>query len=159
MTDRSFTVSFTVAETPEAVFAAVNNVRGWWSEEIEGNTDKVGGLFRYHFRDLHRCTMKVMELVPAKKVAWHVLDNYFSFTKDKIGWTGSDIVFEIAGNGNRTDLRFTHHGLVPEDECYAACSDGWSTYIKTSLRDLIVTGKGRPNLGEPLTETERALVR
>lgn len=157
MTDRSFTTTFTVAATPEAVFAAVNNVRGWWSQEIEGDTDKAGGVFWYHFRDLHRCTMKVTELVPGRRVAWHVLDNFFSFTEDKSEWTGTDIAFEIARKGDKTELCFTHHGLVPEEECYAACSDGWSTYIKKSLRDLIVTGKGQPNVGEPVTETERAL--
>jgi uncharacterized protein YndB with AHSA1/START domain len=159
MTDRNFTVSFTVAESPEDVFAAINNVRGWWSEEIEGLTDKVGGVFWYHFKHLHRCTVKVTDLVPGKRVAWHVLDNTFSFTRDKTEWTGTDVVFEITGKGSKTELRFIHQGLVPEDECYEACSDGWSTYIKKSLRNLIATGKGRPNVGEPATETERALVR
>lgn len=157
MTDRSFTVDFTVAASPEAVFAAINNVRGWWSEEIEGQTDKMGGVFWYHFKDLHRSTIKVTTLVPCEKVAWHVLDNFFSFTKGTNGWTDTDVVFEIVRKGKQTEVRFTHIGLVPEDECYDACSDGWSTYINKSLRDLILTGKGRPNVGEAVTETERAL--
>src|SRR5512135_3213605 len=130
MNDQNFTTTFTVDQSPEEAFAAINNVRGWWSEEIEGSTDKLGEEFKYHFKDVHRCTMKITELVPDKKVVWHVLDNYFSFTKDK------------------TEIRFTHVGLVPQYECYNACSDGWSTYISGSLRDLITTGKGQPNVGE-----------
>ncbi|PWB82932.1 MAG: ATPase [Methylocystaceae bacterium] len=158
MTDRSFTVTFIVDQTPDAVFKAVINVRGWWSEAIEGATDHAGGVFWYHFQDLHRCTMQVTELTPGRKVVWRVLDNYFSFTKDSREWTGTGITFDIAAKGDKTELRFTHHGLVPEEECYAACSDGWGTYITKSLRDLIVTGKGNPNVGAAVTETERALV-
>jgi hypothetical protein len=47
---------------------------------------------------------------------------------------------------------------VPEYECYDACSDGWSTYIKGSLKDLIMTGKGQPNVGQAMTYHERELV-
>ena len=43
---------------------------------------------------------------------------------------------------------FTHVGLAPDDECYEACSDAWGSYIKHSLRSLITTGKGQPNVKE-----------
>ena len=158
MKDHSFTTAFTVSQTPDAAFAAITNVRGWWSEDIDGSADKVGAEFTYRFRDIHRCTMKITELVPGKKVAWRVMDNYFNFTKDTREWTGTDIVFDISSKGDKTEVRLTHHGLVPEYECYEACRDGWSTYIKGSLRDLIAKGKGQPNLGEPLTDHERELV-
>ena len=35
MTDNNFTTTITVDQTPEAAFAAINNVRGWWSQEIK----------------------------------------------------------------------------------------------------------------------------
>jgi uncharacterized protein YndB with AHSA1/START domain len=157
MSDRSLTLTFTVDQSPEQVFAAINNARGWWSQEIEGPTDKLGGEFDYHYRDVHRSKIKVTELTPGKRVAWHVLDNYFSFTKNKKEWTGTDILFDIARKGGKTEVRFTHQGLVPEEECYEACSQGWGTYINASLRDLIAKGKGQPNVGEPMTEAERVL--
>ena len=34
------------------------------------------------------------------------------------------------------------------DECFEACSDAWGGYIKGSLRSLIATGKGQPNVKE-----------
>jgi hypothetical protein len=55
------------------------------------------------------------------------------------------MVFEIGKKGNKTQLRFTHLGLVPDYECYEMCRDGWSNYIQNSLRSLIATGKGQPN--------------
>jgi hypothetical protein len=158
MNDHNFTIAFTISQTPEAAFAAITNVRGWWSEEIEGRTDKLGAEFNYHFRDIHRCKLKITELIPGKKVVWRVLDNYFNFTNDETEWTGTDIIFDISKKGDKTEVRFTHQGLVPEYECYDACSDGWSTYINGSLRDLIAKGKGQPNIGEPMTGHERELV-
>jgi hypothetical protein len=154
---QSFSTSFTVVQTPEEVFAAVNHVRGWWSEEIEGDTDKVGAEFAYHFKDIHYCKIKIVEFIPNQRVVWQVLDNYFSFTQDKTEWKDTKIRFEIVKKDDKTELQFIHLGLVPQYECYDACSDGWSTYIKGSLRSLIMTGKGQPNVGESITESERAL--
>lgn len=145
MTDQNYTTTFTVDQSPAEVFAAINNVRSWWSEEIDGDTDKPGAVFYYHFQDIHRCTIKVAELVSNKKVAWHVLHNDFNFIKDKTEWNDTDVVFEIEKKGDQTELHFTHVGLAPMHECYEVCSDAWGTYINGSLRDLIATGRGRPN--------------
>lgn len=147
MTNRNFTTSFTVDQTPETVFAAINHVRGWWSEVIKGRTDMLGEEFDYSFEDIHRCKIKVTELVPGKKVVWRVLDNDFSFIEDKTEWTGTEIIFDVSWQGDKTEIHFTHQGLVPEYECYEVCSDGWGSAINGSLRSLITTGKGQPNVG------------
>jgi hypothetical protein len=140
-----FTTSFLVDQTPQEAFDAINNVRGWWSAEIEGGTGKLNDEFTYHYKDVHRCKMKLTEVIPGKKVVWLVLDNYFDFTKDKSEWKGTQIVFEISAKDNQTQVRFTHIGLVPEYECYKICHDAWSGYINKSLRSLITTGEGQPN--------------
>lgn len=157
MNDHNFTTCFMVDRTPDAVFAAINNVRGWWSQDVSGPTDKAGEAFDYRYRDLHRCRIRVVELVPGRKVAWHVERNHFSFTRDDSEWTGTDIVFDIAERDGKSEVRFTHVGLVPDYECYDVCSDGWATYIEGSLRSLIVSGEGQPNVGEPMNESERSL--
>ena len=146
MTD--FTTSFSVKETPHEVFNAINNVRGWWSEEIQGNTEKLNDVFLYHYKDVHKCKLKLIEVIPEKKVVWLVMENHFSFTNDKTEWTGTKISFEISQKDNKTQLRFTHIGLVPDYECYDICTDAWSNYIKNSLGDLITKGKGQPNPAE-----------
>lgn len=143
--NQSFTATLLVDQTPKEVFNAINNVRGWWSEEIEGNTDKLNSEFRYHYKDVHICKMKIVEFVPDKKVVWQVLDNYFNFIKDKSEWIGTKICFEISKKDNQTQLYFTHQGLVPQYECYDICKEAWGNYINNSLRGLIETGKGSPN--------------
>jgi hypothetical protein len=142
--DKDFTTTMTVDKSPIEVFDAVNNVRGWWSGEIDGSTDKLGALFTYNYKDLHRSTQKITELVPGKKVAWRVVDSRLDFVRDKTEWNGTDIVFKIARKGDKTELSFTHVGLVPSLECYEDCRDGWNFYINNSLKRLIKAGKGQP---------------
>lgn len=158
MATLNYTTTIEVNNTASEVFNAINNVRAWWSEEIEGPTTKLNDEWNYHYQDVHRCKMKIAELVPNKKVVWLVTDNYFSFTKDKSEWIGTRIVFEITEQKDKTQLIFTHEGLVPEYECYDICQNAWDTYIHKSLYNLITTGKGQPNGKEqPQTEDEKKL--
>lgn len=148
MNDQSLTVAITVDQTPKEAFAAINNVRGWWSGEIEGTTDKLGDEFTYRYKDVHYSKQKITESIPGKKVVWHVLDSKLNFVKDKLEWNGTEIVFEIARKNDKTEVRFTHAGLVPSFECFGGCSGAWDFYISDSLRSLITSGKGQPNKKE-----------
>src|ERR1035438_8737154 len=147
MNAQNFTSSFSVDQSPDEVFKAITNPRGWWSEEIEGGTEQLGDEFTYRYEgdEVHKCRMKLTELIPGKKVAWQVLDNYFSFTEDKTEWIGTDVIFEISEKDDKTEVRFIHLGLVPEYECFNICSNAWGFYVNSSLRALITTGKGQPN--------------
>ncbi|MBB6501196.1 SRPBCC domain-containing protein [Pedobacter cryoconitis] len=145
MNNQNFNIVLLVDQSPVEVFSAVNNVRGWWSEEIEGGTEKLNDEFTYHYKDVHNCRMKLIEVIPAKKVVWLVLNNYFNFTQDNNEWTGTKISFEISKQGDKTQMRFTHLGLLPGFECYDVCSNAWGGYINNSLYSLITTGKGQPN--------------
>jgi len=152
MATSDFTTTLLVEQTPTEAFNAINNVRGWWSEEIEGSTDKLNDEFTYHYQDVHRCKMKLTEVIPDKKVVWLVLDNYFNFTRDKSEWIGTKIIFELSQQDNKTLIRFTHQGLVPQYECFDVCKDAWSIFILDSLRYLITTGKGQPSPKEGQNE-------
>lgn len=145
MKTEDFTVTILVDQTAEEVFHAVNNVRGWWSEEIEGGTGKLDDEFLYHFKDVHIAKMRLIEVVPYEKVVWLVLDNHFNFIDDKTEWVGTQIIFDITPKDGKTELRFTHQGLVPAYECYKICYDAWTNYITRSLYNLITIGKGQPN--------------
>ena len=140
-----FTTSFAVDRAPEEVFAAINNVRGWWSGEVNGDTGRLGAEFTYRYRNMHKSTQQVTEFVPGKKVVWHVTDAELTFVKDKTEWIGTDIVFEIVRKGGKTELHFTHVGLVPAFECYGGCSGAWGALVADNLRNLITTGKNQPD--------------
>ncbi|WP_447008413.1 SRPBCC family protein [Saccharothrix isguenensis] len=144
MGDTSYATGFTVDATPQQVFDAVINVRGWWAEDIEGGTAKAGDEFIHRYGDMQRCKIRVTEAVPGKKVSWLVVENYFSFTKDETEWTGTTMTFDIGEKAGRTELSFTHQGLVPAYECYDMCSNAWGSLIAGSLKDLVATGEDEP---------------
>jgi hypothetical protein len=144
MNTQDFSVSFLVDQTPEEVFKAIINVRGWWIDEIDGNSEELDDEFEVHFWDIHHSRQKLVELVPGKKVVWLVTKSQLNFLKDKSEWTGTKIIFDIAKKDGKTQMTFTHHGLVPAIECYRDCSPAWTGYISKSLFNLITTGKGEP---------------
>ena len=146
MSTQNYTTSFTVNQTPEEAFAAVNNVSGWWSGEIEGSTSKLGDEFTYRYANVHRSKQKITELIPGKKIVWHVLESDLSFLNDKSEWTGTDISFDISEHEGKTEVRFTHTGLMPQIECYGSCSNAWGMLINGNLRQLIITHKNQPDV-------------
>ena len=145
MVTTDFTTTIVVDQTPSQVFNAITKPREWWSQEIEGGTEKLNDVFNYHYKDVHTAKMKLIEVIPNKKIVWLVMNNHFSITKDVNEWTGNKIVFEITEKDGKTQLQFTQLGLVPEYECYDMCTAGWNNYINHSLYDFITTGKGQPN--------------
>jgi uncharacterized protein YndB with AHSA1/START domain len=140
MTDDDLTIAFTVDRTPDEVFTAITDVRAWWTGELDGPTDALGAEFTYRYEDIHRSTQRVTELVPGKRIAWHVVDGYLNFVDDPAEWTGTDITFDLDATGEGTRVTFTHVGLSPRQPCYESCSDAWRYYVGTSLRNLITAG-------------------
>ena len=145
MNTQSLTKTFAVDQTPSEVFAAINNVRGWWSGDIQGDTDRLGAEFTYRNKDVHRSTQKITELARGKRIVWQVLDSDLTFLKKRNEWNGTKIVFDISKKKDRTEVTFTHEGLVPDHECFDVCSNAWGFYITDSLRKLITSGHGQPN--------------
>src|SRR5262249_1889539 len=92
---QALTTTLTVDRSPEAVFAAINDGRGWWSGEIEGPTDVLGGEFSYRYRDMHYSKQRVVELTPGKRVVWQIVDSRLTFVDDQDEWNGTRVVFDL----------------------------------------------------------------
>lgn len=146
MENQDFTAVFTVDQTPKEVFGAINNVRGWWSEDFQGHSQESGQEFDVRFGDVHYSRQRLTEVIPNEKVVWLVTDSRLNFLTDKSEWTNTTIRFEIAEKSGKTELRFTHVGLTPKIECFRDCSNGWNQFLEHSLLPLIATGKGNPNV-------------
>ncbi|MCP3801935.1 SRPBCC domain-containing protein [Allokutzneria sp. A3M-2-11 16] len=151
------TATTTVDRTPEEVFAAITDVRGWWSENVIGDTTAHGDEFvftddsAYAGETVHAkqgiryARFQLTEVEPGRRVVWHVVDSYLTFIDDRDEWTGTDVVFDITADATGTTLRLTHEGLTAaESACFEDCSRGWTFYITTSLPQLLSTGTGQP---------------
>jgi hypothetical protein len=137
MNTQDFSTTLLVNQTPAEVFNAINNVRDWWFGEIKGDTKKLNDEFTYQYQTFHYTKQKLVEVVPNKRIVWLVTESNLSFVEDKNEWTGTKIIFDITEKDNKTEVRFTHQGLVPKSECYNECSNAWSNIISYNLYKLI----------------------
>lgn len=151
------TARMSVDRSPEEVFAALTDVRGWWSQNIIGDTAALHDEFVFtddsaypgeaaDTKDgIRFCRFRITEVVPGERMVWHVVDADLTFIADHDEWTGTDVVFDLTPTADGTTLRLTHEGLTAaKSECFEACSKGWTFYITKSLPQLITTGTGQP---------------
>ena len=143
MKKQDYTATILVRATANKAFTSINDVAGWWTENIDGRSEKLNDIFNIHFGETF-VRMKIVESVPDKRVVWNVTDCYLHWLADKKEWKDTRIVFEISAEGDSARIQFTHVGLVPEVECYDNCVKGWDQYIKDSMARLINEGKGIP---------------
>lgn len=139
---KDFTMTFLVDQSPEQVFNAVLNVRGWWQgffeENIQGGTRNLNEEFSFRAGGgLHYTRQKLVELEPNKRVVWLVIMSELTFIDKQDEWEGTKIIFDISEKEKKTQVRFTHQGLTPDIECYDSCSHAWSMYLREKLLSLI----------------------
>lgn len=148
MKKQDYHTNFTVDTNATEAFNAINNICGWWSTDFEGSANKPGDVFTVRFGDTF-ITMRIMEMVPFKKVVWNVIDSWKHWMKSNhTEWIGTTIEFDIVEEADKTNIYFTHIGLVPVLDCFDVCSDAWGGYINNSLCNLIENGKGQPTQKE-----------
>jgi hypothetical protein len=144
MNTSDYTTTIAVDQSPEETFNAINNVSGWWSSDFEGHSERLNDTFIVRFGETW-ITSKVVELVPGRKIVWQVTDCNKHWLKNKKEWVDTIISWEISKKDDKTQMHFTHFGLVPQLQCYDACENAWGEYINGSLRKLLVKGKGQPS--------------
>lgn len=143
--NQDFSTIILVDKSPKDVFNIINNVHGWWSTRIKDNTVSLHDEFMVDFGS-HWWAFKTIEAIPGQKMVWQVTGSYMPWNEDQHEWTGTRVSFEISTRGAETQVRFTHIGLVPKFSCFQGCSKGWTGYIDISLKNLINTGIGTPDV-------------
>jgi hypothetical protein len=144
MKKQDYNTLLTVNASAKEVFKNINSVTKWWTEDLEGSSQKLNDEFTVRFGDVHVSKQKLIEVIPDKKVVWLVTDSKLNFIKDQQEWTNTKISFELSSHDNKTQINITHIGLVPQVECYNSCTKGWDYYLKGSLFKLLTEGKGTP---------------
>ena len=138
----SFSASITTPISAEEGLQKIAQVGNWWGVGFEGRAEQKGDKFTIRMGPEAWFNYTVTELVPGKKVVWHVDDCYMPWYEDKTEWKGHDMVFEFNENNGRTELTFTHVGLVAGIACFKDCVPGWTHWITRSLQSYFDTGKG-----------------
>jgi len=134
-----YTVAIDVAKSPNDVFDhIINDVPGYWPEEMEGKCTQPGDEFIFRTGDSHYSKNKVVELVPDKKMVWLVTESLRN--TDNYDWTGTKMIFELTPGPNSTLLEFTYDGVVLENE-YERLVQICDMVIKERLYHLFTSGK------------------
>ena len=144
MKNQDFNCSITANVTAKEAMEAISHVYDWWTKDFTGSAEKLNDKFTIRFGETF-VNLKITEFIPDSKIVWTVTDCYLHWLKDKTEWKETKIIFEIATVNNQTTIHFTHHGLLPQVECYDMCVKGWTQYISGSLLKLMKEGVGQPS--------------
>jgi uncharacterized protein YndB with AHSA1/START domain len=119
--------------------ATREGLAAWWTTSTQGDS-KVGGMIRLRFsedgREIGGFDMKVLELEPARRVSWQVVDG-------PAEWVGTKISFDLKREGDWTVVLFKHQDWKEPVEFMHHCSTKWATFLM-SLKALVEDGKGAP---------------
>jgi uncharacterized protein YndB with AHSA1/START domain len=113
---------------------------GWWTTDTQAES-KIGGALRFRFsadgKEIGGFDMKVLELQPATRVLWQVVDG-------PAEWVGTKIRFDLKQEGEYCIVLFQHLGWKEPVEFMHHCSTKWAIFLM-SLKSLVETGKGHPS--------------
>lgn len=127
-----------IKSSVEAVFSALTTTEGlaeWWTSNTQGNGN-VGGVLQFRF-GAGGFDMKVLELIPAERVLWQVVDG-----PDE--WMGTTVNFELKQDGEYAVILFKHLNWKELVEFMHHCSTKWAVFLM-SLKALLETGHGTPD--------------
>lgn len=141
-----------IKSSPEQLYQALatrEGVAGWWTTDTRGES-KVDGVLRFRFRaddgrEIGGFEMKVLELNPATRVLWQVVDG-------PAEWIGTRISFDLKQEGEYSILLFRHLDWKEPVEFMHHCSTKWALFLM-SLKSLVETGKGAPSPGDVKIDT------
>lgn len=131
---------------PEEVYNALTTSVGlsaWWTSGSEAKP-MVDSLATFRFTEDYQKTMRVVELLPDRRVLWECIEG-------DPQWLGTTVAFEIEPVAGGIELRFYHAGWEKETDLFASCNYQWGLYL-TSLKSYLEKGEGNPYKAPVLKE-------
>ena len=125
-----------IKSSPDETYRALTTLEGlagWWTRTTQGDPN-AGGTIRFRFGEVGGFDMKVLELEPARRVLWQVVDGPEE-------WIGTKVSFELRPDGDFTVVLFKHLGWKEPVEFMHHCSTKWATYLM-SMKSLLEGGPG-----------------
>ena len=123
--------------------ATRDGLAAWWTTNTQGDS-KPGGVIKFRFsvdgREIGGFDTKVLELRPAERVLWQVIEG-------PPEWIGTKVSFDLKQEGEFSIVLFKHAGWKEPVEFMHHCSTKWATFL-LSLKQLVETGKGAPSPGD-----------
>ena len=120
------------------VYRALTTTAGlaaWWTVDTTGESE-VGGKLAFRFGAAGGFDMEVLELDPAGRVRWRVIDGPEE-------WIGTEVRFRLEQRDDYTIVLCEHTGWAEPVEFMYHCSTKWATFL-VSLKELVETGQGHP---------------
>ncbi len=116
--------------------ATRDGLAAWWTNDTRGES-AVDGVLEFRFGTRGGFDMKVLELIPGKRVLWKVIDG----PKE---WIGTKISWDLRKEGDRSVVMFKHEGWKEPVEFMHHCSTKWAVFLM-SLKSLVENGRGAPS--------------
>jgi hypothetical protein len=111
-----------------------DGLSAWWTTNTQGDGEP-GGVLQFRF-GAGGFDMKVLELDPARRVLWQVVDGPEE-------WLGTRVSWDLRQEADWTIIHFKHAGWKQPVEFMHHCSTKWAVFL-LSLKSLLETGKGAP---------------
>ena len=118
-----------IKAAPEKVYVALTEqagLEGWWTKETKASPN-IGTILQFRFGDRGFNDMKVLEMVPNKRVKWQCVDG----AKE---WIGTELTFDLKQKDGSTIVLFAQRGWKEQVELMHYRSTKWGVYMLSLKR-------------------------
>jgi uncharacterized protein YndB with AHSA1/START domain len=131
-----YTIShfLSIAAPDKAVYEAITSPEGlasWWTEDLDV-PGRIGTVSTFRFRSGAYNQMRVLQLVPYRRVEWECV--------------GTRVIYRLDEQMGATRLHFVHSGWLSSTVYMASCNYQWGVHL-TSLKRYCEHGRGSPDPG------------
>jgi hypothetical protein len=132
--------SIHIKSSKPIIFRSLSHELADWWGNMDNPINIVGDIFKVSWGEPWY-QFKVITYKPYEELSWECIDSN-QIIGDLEGvekeWVGTKLHWKIKQIDTETnELTFVHEGLIPDFICYDVCSNAWSDFIGTSLKEYL----------------------